>query len=436
MNRWLITLLILLVLLPGCSLLDGQSAEEEGTPAAATATPGPTPTAAVTPQPTEAAASQEQAPVRIWVVEELSPAANMPGGTILAEQLAAYELNHPDVQLDVEVKTGSGRGGIVSYLRFGPDVAPGILPDLVVLPAEHLAGAAGEGLLYPLEPYIDDGDRADLYPAARALGQTDEQLLGYPMTLDNLTHMAYSTDIFTQTVPVTWDELIAPDQAIFAFPGAGQAGAELLLQLYLAEGGSLTDESNQPALQLEPLTAALERIAAGRASGAIPVEASGLTTFSESWQAFGSVANSVQTVDGQYAAQRNEGFDSVFVGIPGPSEPLAPLVDGFAWAISAADPARQAMAADVLNWLIAGPNMGDWSLAAGRLPARRSAFEQWPAGDPYTFFLQEELLIAQPYPMIARGSLLDTLGTALFDVLSLASSPEAAAQKAVDALKI
>jgi ABC-type glycerol-3-phosphate transport system substrate-binding protein len=435
MHRFIITLLFALILLPGCSLLEGNAIESEGTPDAATVTPGPTPTAGITPEATLVIAPQEQPPIRIWVVEEMSPAANVPGGSILAEQLEAYETNHPDVQLDVEVKTGSGRGGILSYLRNGLDVAPSILPDLIVVAVDLLVPAATEGLIHPLDEHVDSATWDDLFPAAQDLGQVAGQSVGYPMTLSNLTHLAYSTDIFTETLPLTWDEFIQPDEAIFAFPGAGQTGAELLLQFYLAEGGALTNESNQPALQLEPLTAALEHFSRGRISGAIPVESSGLTTLSESWQSFGAVANSVQTVDNLYPALRDEGPNSAFIGIPGPQEPLAPLVGGWAWAISAPDPVRQETAADVMNWLIAGPNMGDWSLAAARLPARRSAFEQWPAGDDYISFLRQELERSEPFPAIANGALLEALGTALFDVLSLASSPEIAAQQAVESLQ-
>ena len=103
-----------------------------------------------------------------------------------------------------------------------------------------------------------------------------------------------------------------------------------------------------------------------------------MSSLSESWQAFGTLANSVQTVDSQYLAQRDEGIISAFTGLPGVDEPLVSLVNGWAWAVSSPEPARQEIAADIMNWLIAGPNMGDWSLAASRLPSRRSSFEQWP----------------------------------------------------------
>ncbi len=438
MKRFAIILLLLLVLLPACSLLEGQATEGQATPGAATATPGSTPTAEteaqVTPQPTEPT-TQEQGPVKVWVVQELSPAANAAGGSVLAGQLSAYELNHPGVQIDLEVKAAEGRGGIISYLRSGKGVAPGVLPDLIGLPIEQLGVAAGEGLVSPLDPLLAQADLEDLFPAARSQAQLDGQLFGYPMALRNLTHMAYSTETFTQTLPLTWDELIAPDLARFAFPGAGQAGAELLLQLYLAEGGTLTNESNQPALQLEPLTAALQRLSAGRASGAIPVETSSLTTFADSWQTFGETANSVETVSSQYLVQRQEAIAHEFAAVPGPSAPLLPLIDGWAWAISTTDAARQAVAVDLLRWLIEGPNMGDWTLAASRLPARATAFEQWPEGDEYIEFVRRQLEQATPYPLIARGAMLDALRTAVFDVLSLANSPEAAAQQAVNALR-
>jgi hypothetical protein len=92
------------------------------------------------------------------------------------------------------------------------------------------------------------------------------------------------------------------------------------------------------------------------------------------------------------------------------------------------------LAGDLLNWLIAGPNMGDFTLAGNKLPARRSAFEQWPQDDAYLRFIQQELEIANPYPYHARGATLDAISIAVFDVLSLTKTPQLAAQDAIASL--
>jgi hypothetical protein len=93
------------------------------------------------------------------------------------------------------------------------------------------------------------------------------------------------------------------------------------------------------------------------------------------------------------------------------------------------------MAAELLNWLIAAPNIGDWSLAASKLPGRRTAFEQWPTNNPYLIFLQQELEFADPYPVAANTALLSLLSTAVIDVLTQAKPPLQAAEDTVAALQ-
>ncbi len=78
--------------------------------------------------------------------------------------------------------------------------------------------------------------------------------------------------------------------------------------------------------------------------------------------------------------------------------------------------------------------MGDLTLATNKLPARRSAFEQWPEDDAYFQFLQQQLELADPYPYRASGATLDAISIAVFDVLSLTKTPQQAAQDAVTSL--
>jgi hypothetical protein len=83
---------------------------------------------------------------------------------------------------------------------------------------------------------------------------------------------------------------------------------------------------------------------------------------------------------------------------------------------------------------VAGPNIGDWSAAAARLPGRRAAFEQWPANDDYVVFAQQQLELAQSFPTPVNGAVLDILRAAVVEVLNQTQSPLEAAEIAVAAL--
>ncbi len=89
---------------------------------------------------------------------------------------------------------------------------------------------------------------------------------------------------------------------------------------------------------------------------------------------------------------------------------------------------------ELLTLLVSEPNFGNWSYQSKVLPAQRQAFLQWPANDPYAAFLQQELERAQAYPVSANDTIMNVLGNAVFDVISLAQSPQAAAQEAVTSL--
>jgi ABC-type glycerol-3-phosphate transport system substrate-binding protein len=434
--RRLLLALFLLLFLTSCSLISRDETEPEATEIAPSPTAVITPTIEATLPATEPAIPASQQSLNIWVLTEISTQADSPGGTILAEQLAAFETNHPNVTLNIESKAPSGQGDTLSYLRSGREVAPSILPDLILLPADSLSTAAAEELIYPLQDYVSPEDITDLFPAANELSQIDGQIYGYPFALSNIGHMAYNPNVFTDTIPITWDVYADREQANFFFPAAGPSGAELALQLYFSAGGNILSEPGQPALEVEPLATALTFFSQGRDQGFLPSQTSNLTSLNETWQAFiNREAASVQTVESQYQVERNSGIESDFAKLPGIEAPLTPLVKGWIWAISTPDPARQTLAAELLTWLIAAPNIGDWSLAASKLPGRRSAFEQWPNNDPYLNFLQQELEFADPYPVTANTALLSLLSTAVFDVLTQAKPPLQAAEDTVAALQ-
>jgi ABC-type glycerol-3-phosphate transport system substrate-binding protein len=433
-NLWL--LLIILLLLSGCSLFDEQESGTAATLTAAVPTVAATPTNDVTPEATEPAAPPRPRTLNIWMIDEISSRADTAGGTILAEQLTAFQTSHPDVDVNVEVKTVTGQGGTLNYLRTGRNVAPSILPDLIVLPVDQIATAVSEELIFPIDEMISQEMRADLFPVAASMSRIGENSYGYPFALSNLTQIAYSTETFTETLPSVWEEFLALEESTFIFPAGGLPGAELVLQLYLASGGRILNESKEIMLEQEPLTDALTLLRRGGEVGLIPLRVISLASLDEIWTELADDPEIIViTSAALFNSQELDPAVTGFTSIPGPEKPLNPLLKGWVWAVSTAEPARQALAAELLEWLSKAPNLGEWSLVAGKLPARRTALEQWAEGDPYVTFLKSELRRADPYPTEATDVLFEALGQAVSNVMSQAKSPQIAAREAIEALQ-
>jgi ABC-type glycerol-3-phosphate transport system substrate-binding protein len=96
---------------------------------------------------------------------------------------------------------------------------------------------------------------------------------------------------------------------------------------------------------------------------------------------------------------------------------------------------RQQAAIQLIGWLTDPDNLAVWSQEAGYVPARRSALAAWSGNDDYFAFLDAQLTLAQPYPVTATGPIQDALAIALFDVISLARTPGAAAEEALQRLR-
>ena len=419
-------------MLTGCTLLGGDEADP-----AETLTPAPTQFAntevgAATPSSVEAnpSSSQETINLIIWTIPEISPRSEVPGGSQLAEQLNAYDIDNAQVNLEVLYKSTSGQGSILSYLRAGRGVADGILPDIVLLPTEQLAAAAEQQLIFPMDDLLPADALTDLYPAALDLATVGGRLMGYPFAINSLAHLVYRSNVITGTLPTSWTGLVETD-ADFVFPAAGPAGGAFALQLYLNNNGSLVNDAGQTSLQREQLIETLQQLEDGRQSGLILFQSGSTSTLAEAWDLYASnTANINLTTADDFLVRRRNGDDSNFAPIPGPNGTLDPLIKGWVWAVSTADPARQAQAIELISWLTNANNLGGWSQQSGILPASRTALASWE-GDPYLTFLAEQLERAAPYPVQADTTMIDALTTAIFDLISLAVSPQEAADQVI-----
>ncbi|MBK8432613.1 MAG: extracellular solute-binding protein [Chloroflexi bacterium] len=393
------------------------------TPASVPNTAGESPTAARTNQ------------LIVWTIPSIAPRPEIEGGPILADQLDVFNDSHPDIEVIIEIKAATGQGSIVSYLEAGRPVAPSILPDLILIPTDQVGTAVAEGLIYPLETLLPAELIDDLYPVGRTLGEVNNTLYAYPYAFSGLTHLAYDRNAITTTLPTRWADLNQPPN-VMVLPANGKPGADLLLQFYLAEGGVLSDDNNQPLLEVEPLTRALRTLATSQQENLLLPQSNALSSMDDAWLVFQtSKANLTLVAVSQFLRVRGQGNSDGFAAVPGLGGPLPPRVSGWAWAISTADPARQALAAELITWLVNPPNHAEWSQQSLRLPSRYASFAEWPHTDPYIAFLETELERSLPYPVFG-SNISDAFRTALVALTSPSGEPpDVLAEQAAQAVR-
>lgn len=381
-----------------------------------------------------AAVVQTRPSLRVWIPPEIARSTEE-SAAILNAQFATFRSSHPDINLTIEQKAVSGQSGILNYLRTGRSIAPSILPDLIAIPIDQLNTALLEELIYPIDGLVETAVLEDLYPAAFDLVFKNNQVSSYPFVLTGLPHLVYNSQTVTQTIPARWDSFTAMPYS-FVFPANGSPAGQLCLEFYLDAGGSLTNEAGQVALEIAPLTTALQQLLAAKSSGFILDQSSNYTTFQESWQLFqAGTADFTLTSSEHYLHNRNEDGTYLVTAVPGLQRPLTPLVSGWVWAISSRDPAQREIAAELLNSLIESDALGEWSYASDFLPARQTALASWPENDAYVAFASEQLSQASAMPVSSANSIITALNNAVFDVVTLAKTPQAAAEAAATALQ-
>lgn len=415
--------LSLIVVLTGCGML---------TPTAPTPTP-PAPTVPATETPTPVPETQPLITrLRLWLPAELDPYGEAPGMNLLAQQIADFGTAHPDLQVEITTKIARGRGGLLDFLRTARDAAPSILPDLIVLDAFELKTAARSGLVQPLDPLLAQSEMDDRFPFAVELGSVDGQTFGYVLAAE-MQHAAYRPALLASP-PISWSQIISPPVP-FIFPAGssdGQVNDATLIQ-YLAAGGMVADPQGKPRLDKDALISVLGFYSDCVGSGAIsPSVVLSITDTDQVWERF-RAGEGVMTV---VQARRYwlEADDTVApAAIPTRDGRPFSLARGWAIALVATEPARQAQALSLLNWLIAAEHSAQWTRAAGYLPGTRSALQQWAVSSADRVVLRNLLegAVAAPRPEVL-AEVGPIMQEAVEAVLSARATPREAANDAVE----
>jgi multiple sugar transport system substrate-binding protein len=232
---------------------------------------------------------------------------------------------------------------------------------------------------------------------------------------------------------------VLSDSVAYIFPAGGegsQVNDAFLLQ-YLAVGGRLLDEGGNPALDKDALVEVLQFYRDGLEAGAIPSLVLEFADLDDCWVVYVSAQAALSHVSSdKYLADRGVLKNTSFAAIPTRDGNAATLSKGWALAVVTEDSARQAVAAQFIEWLLAPENNANWNRAAGHLPTRQAAFDYLGTEDAYFPFARRQLTHVYARPMNpAYSEIGRVLQRAVQDVLQGETTPQEAADAAIAAVE-
>lgn len=398
-------------------------------PTATPTDPPPTPTPTRTPKPTPMVTTLE-----LWLPEELDPYGGAHGSGALAQQLSDFGKAYPNLRVDVVVKKSQGRGGLIDSMRTARDAVPSVLPDVVVIDASDLDTVSKSELIRPLDELVGQSNN-DLFSFAASMTQVEGHTMGVMLGID-LQHLAYRPGLFNEP-PLSWSQVISAS-APYLFPAGGYEGRvnDATLIQYLGAGGSVTNSDGDPDLNEDVLVDVLDFYTRCVTNTVIaPTQVLTATHVDQAWEMF-------KTGEGGMSVVRASRYwpeaDETMAAAPIPTKDGRPvaIARGWALAVVTVDPARQDLAAQLIDWLTAPDQNAQWTQAAGYLPGTRGALRSWKTSQEQQTMLQELLESTVP-PLDA--AVVEAIGfpmqQALVTVLRGHASPEEAAAEAVAALR-
>lgn len=400
-------------------------------------TPAPPPTqtpAIATGTPESGTASPPSSPTEIvlWVPPEFDPQAENEAAAMFAARLQGFAADRPNVSVRVRLKSKSGPGGLLETLRAASTAAPEALPDLVLLDPTGLNTAALKDLVVPLTGIMEPPDEGDWYPYAQEAAQIDGEFYGYPFASD-ATVLAYRPGAF-ETPPLAWTTLLESERR-FLFP-AGDPQALFTLAQYQAIGGSLLSESGRPALDPTSLAEVLAFYSSLQDARLLPSDATEFETESETWDAMlsGRVHSATSPLSSYLQTEGSQLISTApLLTREGAGVSLAHT---WSWAVVSRDPARQTLAAQLVQWLHEPEFLGVWTQATGLLPPTVEALDHWTEGPSAS----SAALLANSLRATPSQEIMATFGPplqeAVLAVLETGKSPDAAALEAVQALQV
>ena len=409
-NTMLVILILFVALLSGCELLQAPTPADQSPHPTPTMTPEPSPTPSPTATPVRGLIT-----LNLWAPDFLDPYVDRSesegleenededenreeiGAPILNDQLTTFNHRHQDMQVQVTVKKATGPGGLYHLLSTAADAAPAVLPDLIILNPTDLRAAIQDGSVQPLPITLPEGD----YFPFTLTGQTKiTRSYGFPYVVQ-ADHMVYRPGA-TATPPLSWTSVLTHNYTIL-WPAAppDKLADDALLAAYLSTGGAVVDENGDPTLERENLEALYDFFFQLMARDQIdPERLLDLSDATACWEAYQERAAQISAAQisaapaGPYWA--NPPINDQPSWVPTPDGDPTGIAHVWTIALVTTNPARQAAAMTLAQWLTAPEQVAILTRSIEMLPPRSDAVQLWGLLPEETAFLEEFLSAASP----------------------------------------
>lgn len=420
--------IVFAILCSGCGWLPTSETLQTPIPTnSPTSIPEPSPTPTATPLPSIAT-------LTLWVPDFLSPYEDTTGAFVFHEQLAAFSLIQPDIQVQIIVKKESGAGGLYNLLSTAYTAAPAVLPDIIILNEHDLHTAANDGYLQPLDATLVQ--TTDFFPFVRITDPAITTTYGVPFII-KAEQTTYRQNI-AATPPLSWTAVLTSNYSLL-FPATPTDGlaSDMILAAYIGAGGATSDENGKPKLDRAALEQLYRFVAEMTDNNLIDVElVSSLPDAIACWELYQQGIGRVSVVPaGLYWSAPVEG------SLPGwiPTPTGNPITIGQVWSIAVVNqaPYRQKAALKLLEWLTTPEQVADFTRSTYLLPARFHAIELWGLLPEETTFLKQLLDGAVPsLPPSIDTPVRRALQAGLSAILNAeVATPEDAASYALNSLR-
>jgi ABC-type glycerol-3-phosphate transport system substrate-binding protein len=215
---------------------------------------------------------------------------------------------------------------------------------------------------------------------------------------------------------------VESDEALFQFV------------LYLSEGGVMQDSQRLPSLDIDILSNVFKLIYEGVLAGIFPKSLIQYQDSDQVWESFKTgEADLVVTWVSNFLIDKPA--DAEMLPIFSGSAGAVSIGTGLVWAISTPLESRQAVAADLAEFLIQPDFLSEWTLSAGYMAPRPSSLEGW-TDQGLRSTISQITLMTQMYP---SNEVISKLGPVLKagiqKIMQDNIDPVQAAQEALESLE-